>query len=223
VNNFPHRNRRLSKFQVLKTSLLFIVVCLLAEPAAQAAEDRRQAAEHFWRNECASCHGQEGHGYEELRAPAIAGLPDFYFMQQVKRFREGLRGSNPSEKDVYFMHRETVELDDDLYRDLAKLVAAMKPRKPTPTISGNAERGAKLYAKHCASCHGPEAKGDASKGAPPLGLFQDWYVVEQIKRFKKGKRKADAQHAESVQMHSMAKWLWQDRDLRDLAVFVTTR
>jgi cytochrome c553 len=199
---------------------LAIIIALLSANVAPA-EDRRHAADHFWRNECASCHGQEGHGYEALRAPAIAGLPDYYFMQQVKRYRDGLRGSEPSEKDVYFMHRETVELDDQLFRDLAKLVAAMKPRKANPTISGNAERGARLYAKHCASCHGPKAEGDQTKGAPPLGYFQDWYVVEQIKRFKKGKRQADAQHIESVQMHAMAKWLWLDRDVRDLAAFVT--
>jgi cytochrome c553 len=216
VNTLPYRRT---------TSLAFTLILLLTllGTVFAPAEDRRQAAEHFWRNECASCHGQEGHGYEELRAPAIAGLPDYFFMLQVKRFRDGLRGAEKSEKDVYFMHRETVELPDDLFRDLAKLVAAMKPRQPTPTLAGDAERGAKLYAKHCAACHGPKAEGIAAKGAPPLTVFQDWYIVEQINRFKRGKRKADPQHAESVQMHSMAKWLWQERDVRDLAAFVTTR
>ncbi len=201
------------------------ILWMLSAALAWAQDDERAfRTQHFWKNECASCHGQDGQGYEEGRGPAIAGLPDAYFMSQIEKFRKGFRGGDPvAEDDIYFMHREAVELGDQLFRDLAAYVAALPPRRAVHSVVGDIERGQHLYANLCAECHGTDAEGNAAKGSPPLHGFQDWYLLEQIQRFKKGERKADPQNLDSVAMHSMARRLWRTRDVRDIVAFVTTR
>ena len=206
-----------------RTGLLFC--WLIATLAGQAQDDDRAfRTQHFWRNECASCHGQDGQGYDEGKTPAIAGLPDYYFMSQIEKYRKGLRGGTvESEDNVYYMHRETVELDDELFRDLAKYVAALPPRQTVHSVMGDISRGQHLFANLCAECHGTAAEGNAAKESPPLHGFQDWYLLAQINRFKRGARKADPQNADSVAMHAMAKRLWRTRDVRSIAAFIVTR
>ncbi|MEW5743203.1 MAG: c-type cytochrome [Myxococcota bacterium] len=47
---------------------------------------------------CLACHGPAGLGNEALKAPPIAGQPDWYLLAQLKKFKDGVRGANP--KDV---------------------------------------------------------------------------------------------------------------------------
>ncbi|MEM1293822.1 MAG: c-type cytochrome [Verrucomicrobiota bacterium] len=201
------------------------VVLNLPALAEEEKDERRFRTLHFWKNECASCHGQEGQGYDEGRGPAIAGLPDHYIMQQIRKYRDGFRGGTvPMDSDsVYFMHREAVELSDDLFRDLAGYVASLPPRRSVHSVSGDVERGGILYASLCSECHGSDAEGNAAKESPPLHGFQDWYIIEQVSRFRLGERKADPQNQDSVAMHAMAKRLWRPRDIRNIAAFITTR
>ena len=47
---------------------------------------------------CLACHGPTGAGNEALKAPPIAGQSDWYLLAQLKKFKAGVRGTNP--KDV---------------------------------------------------------------------------------------------------------------------------
>ncbi len=47
---------------------------------------------------CASCHGQNAEGNQELNGPALAGINDWYLERQFLAFKNGLRGS--AEKDT---------------------------------------------------------------------------------------------------------------------------
>jgi len=96
---------------------------------------------HFWSNECATCHGQQGEGIEEARAPAIAGLPDYYVMEQVAKFRQGLRQAGKESGFVAEMHREAVELDDPLFKQLAVHIASLPVKRPKRTVAGDPEQG----------------------------------------------------------------------------------
>ncbi len=205
--------------------LIFWLPAAVSLSLAQQNEEDERAfrTQHFWKNECASCHGQDGHGYDKTRGPAIAGLPEYYVMRQVEKFRAGLRGGlEPEEGDVYAMHRETVELTDELFRDLAAYVAGFEPRRAIHSVAGDIERGKQLYANQCAECHGADAEGDTAKESPPLHGFQDWYVIQQIQRFKTDKRQGDPKNPDSVAMHEVARQMKQ-RDIRSIAAFVTTR
>lgn len=47
---------------------------------------------------CTACHGPDGKGNEALKAPPLAGQYDWYLVSQLKKFKAGIRGTNP--KDV---------------------------------------------------------------------------------------------------------------------------
>ena len=46
---------------------------------------------------CANCHGVDGKGNEELRAPPIVQLNDWYLIQELENFRIGARGVHPED------------------------------------------------------------------------------------------------------------------------------
>jgi cbb3-type cytochrome c oxidase subunit III len=53
---------------------------------------------------------------------------------------------------------------------------AQKLKNPLPADAESVEAGKKLYQRHCASCHGPKAKGDgglALSGGTPSDLTDD--------------------------------------------------
>ena len=56
-------------------------------PAIQAEEkhDHKLAVQLF--QLCSACHGPQGHGNRELMAPAIAGLPEWYVVNQLKKLK----------------------------------------------------------------------------------------------------------------------------------------
>ena len=178
---------------------------------------------HFWSNECATCHGQAGEGIEEAKAPALAGLPDWYVLEQIAKFRQGLRSEARDESGfVAEMHREAVDLDDPLFRQLAIHIASLPVKRPKRTVSGDPEQGSQPYQELCAACHGNVGQGDAVKRTPPLHGFQDWYLVEQIRRFRVGLRKADPAHGESLEMHAMALRFPSLHEAREIALYINS-
>ena len=52
-------------------------------------------------NTCASCHGLNGEGIQATNAPRMAGMTDWYLAQQLRHFRDGIRGAHPD--DAYGM------------------------------------------------------------------------------------------------------------------------
>jgi cytochrome c553 len=207
--------------------VLLFPLALLSLRSAQAGADADTV--HFWSNECASCHGQNGEGIEEAKAPAIAGLPDWYVLEQIAKFRQGLRNGgkdNASGRDdngfVAEMHREALELDDRLFAKLAMHIASLPVKRPVRTVSGDPEQGSQPYQELCASCHGDVAQGNPVKRTPPLHAFQDWYLVEQIRRFRVGLRQPDPTHGESMQMHNMALRFPSLHEAREIALYINS-
>lgn len=209
-------------------SWVFIGI-LAVQGVASAQEkriDSRPEAEpetiHFWNNECATCHGQKGEGIEEAKAPALAGLPDYYVLEQIAEFRQGLRKGvdDTGSGFVAEMHREAVELEDDLFRKLAVHIASLPVQRPHRTVSGDPAAGRQPYRELCAECHGAAAQGDPVKRTPPLHGFQDWYLVEQIRRFRVGLRQPEPSHGESLRMHAMALRFPSLGEARDIALYI---
>jgi len=48
---------------------------------------------------CAACHGPDAEGNEATASPGLAHLDDWYVVEQLRLFAEGLRGASPN--DVY--------------------------------------------------------------------------------------------------------------------------
>ncbi len=57
------------------------------------------------------------------------------------------------------------------------------------------KQGSKLYAKHCSSCHGPKALGDAAKVIPALAGQRRAYLIKQLADFTELERESNTMHA----------------------------
>jgi cytochrome c oxidase subunit 2 len=72
---------------------------------------------------CAACHGTEGHGNESLGAPALVSLDDWYLIEQLELFAEGLRGADPGDTYGAQMRALASSFDtDDERRALAAFI-----------------------------------------------------------------------------------------------------
>ena len=83
---------------------------------------------------CANCHGEKGEGKEELKAPSIGGLPEWYVAEQTEKFRSGLRGAHP--KDVFGQQMRAITLS--LTPEQVKDASAYNQKLPA---GKNAETG----------------------------------------------------------------------------------
>ncbi len=62
---------------------------------------------------CLACHGPEGKGNEQLKAPPIAGQADWYLLAQLKKFKAGIRGTNPADTSGATMRPMAMTLADE--------------------------------------------------------------------------------------------------------------
>jgi cytochrome c553 len=78
-------------------SMLFAVAGLLSSPLAAGAGDAARGKSLF--GVCATCHGPNGEGMQEMNAPALAGRESWYIVRQLQNFKSGVRGTDPG--DIY--------------------------------------------------------------------------------------------------------------------------
>jgi cytochrome c553 len=137
---------------------------------------------------CASCHGADGAGVMYEATPRIAGQHYRVLVRQIVDFRHGKRWDMRME-GVVGSHNALPERQD--IADVAAYVSSME-RDGTRVVGDgdNLERGAQLYAKNCASCHGDNAAGDEKRDIPRLGGQHAAYLARQIHDAVDGRRPA---------------------------------
>ena len=69
--------------------------------------------------------------------------------------------------------------------------------------------------KRCISCHGQKAMGNRATKAPRLAGQKAWYIEDQLKLYKKKKRKG----GRSAMMYGVAKKL-SAKDMKELAKYL---
>jgi len=75
---------------------------------------------------CAACHGADARGNSALSSPGLAGLDDWYVVEQLRLFAEGLRGMHPS--DTYGQQMRTLApsfADERTREDLARYIRTL--------------------------------------------------------------------------------------------------
>ncbi|WP_129645500.1 c-type cytochrome [Peristeroidobacter agariperforans] len=77
-------------------------------------------------------------------------------------------------------------------------------------LDQNAEKGKKLYAGHCAQCHGPQALGSAGKVIPSLAGQRRAYLVKQLADFSEEERSSREMHAVVSQPALSSEQAWAD-------------
>lgn len=150
---------RVSRFSIRakKARLPFFVplVCLVLLPAkaAQSADGAKLYAQN-----CAACHGTTGHG--GVGVPL--SLPDFLATVDDNYLRETIRVGRPGRVMPAFARLGDAEIEAIVTHIRSWQT---KPAFETATVRpGSAVRGAELFAKHCASCHGTHGEGGHGTG-----------------------------------------------------------
>lgn len=147
-----------------------------------AAEDPRIAA--LYVESCLLCHGNR----ELQRGPVLNGLAEWYVDGQLRKFKDGVRGGNPDNRSEHLMAAAVSLYSTNQIPALARHIAGLEPAEYVHTVRGNPVAGARVYAERCAACHGAAGEGRRDLQSPPLLIQEDWYLLDQLVRFRMGLR-----------------------------------
>ncbi|MBI1945135.1 MAG: c-type cytochrome [Deltaproteobacteria bacterium] len=196
-----------------------VTTCLTTAACEGPTDPMERGAARY--DQCAPCHGTKGEGKPELAAPPIGGLPRWYVLAQLDKFRIGARGAHL--QDSPGLRMRTMALTMPTARDVevvAHYVSSLpRATSAVPTVAGaDAARGKAAFAA-CTACHGPDGAGNPQLNAPPIAGQADWYLLTQLNNFKHGVRGANPKDTTGSTMKAVAVAL-DDQQVKDLAVFV---
>ncbi len=133
---------------------LLLACSLFIAPALAAPDGANLFSRH-----CAACHGLDGHGGVgvPLALPAfLDSVPDSYLVKTIRNGRPGR------------VMPAFTSLTDTQVNAIVKYVRSWskggKVQLPKGPIHGNAAHGKKLFAEHCAVCHGKHGEGGRGTG-----------------------------------------------------------
>jgi cbb3-type cytochrome c oxidase subunit III len=141
----------------------------LAQSDPLSAEDTAAAAEDYARY-CALCHGAEREGYANDHAPSLRSSSllapgnDLFMFRSIAYGRPGTpMAAYREESGGPLSNREINRLVKWLYEqvdtDPRYDENGDNARLPYDRVAGDASLGAQVYARECASCHGPDGEG----------------------------------------------------------------
>jgi len=134
---------------------------------------------------CAACHGVDGGGVADGSVPAIGGQHFRVLVRELIDFRYHKRWDD-------LMEHYADEHNLGAAQDVADVAAYINTLRSTRVAgSGDGEflgRGADLYMRACASCHGQEAQGADQKRYPKLAAQQYEYLLGQMEDAVEGRR-----------------------------------
>lgn len=184
---------------------------------------------------CASCHGSKGEGNAEAGFPALAGLPEKYFVKQLQDFRSGARGSEApghlalADGYPYYAHYMkglALSLSPQDMQTAARYFSAQKrPVPPRADVASDVvARGRELALNGawdrqippCFKCHAEGGRGVAPH-FPPIAGQHAAYTMHQLQAWKKGARANDPQQL----MKATAEQLTDD-EIRAVAAYLAT-
>jgi cytochrome c oxidase subunit 2 len=195
------------------------VLVTVAVASAAAAQDLARGEALF--DLCSQCHGAEGLGNPLFFAPAIAGLEQWYTESQLRKFRDGTRGTHFDDLTGMRMRPMATWLktDEDLVA-VAAYVASLPDVAPERRLEGgDPARGGPIYAA-CAGCHGPKGEGNQAVSAPGLRYTNDWYQLTQLKNYKQGIRGTHPRDVEGAAMRGMTMMLADEQIMKDVIAYV---
>ena len=187
-------------------------------PGGARAEDIQRGAEIF--QLCTQCHQANGEGSQLALAPALAGLAPWWVSKQLESFKTGVRGTNPEDTAGLRMYpmSQTLKTAEDIAAVTAYVATLPAHKPPTTLAGGDPTRGAQLY-QVCTPCHGPDASGNQTIGAPALANQNDWYLLVSLQKYQAGIRSRDNLAAV---MRGMAGTLPDDQAKKDVIAYIVS-
>lgn len=200
---------------------IFAALTLLIAGVAQAADP---AAGKALFPVCTACHGPTGAGNQAMNAPKLAGQEPWYFVRQMQLFQTDARGTAPG--DMHGMQMAAMAKgpqlqSEEALNNLAAYIGTLPNEAPAITVTGDAVKGKALYAV-CAACHGDKGQGIEAMSGPRLAGQNDWYMVNQIKKFKQKQRGYHNSDHGGRQMAPMVMTLADDQAINDVVAYINS-
>lgn len=164
------------KKQRLRAHLFVAVLSSGILGLAQAAPSMADASRLY--APCAVCHQLNAWGSSDGTIPNLAGQRKHYLEKQLALFRSGARVDTAMQ--VVAIHATISNQSNDI-AELATYLSRLD-ENPKPIVgSGDHLRvGLEVYTHICASCHGPDGRGEAANTVPRLAGQQYPYLRRQI-------------------------------------------
>lgn len=215
----------LSKTKIITLFSLALSGSLVAGGGSSAPKVDENKKGRLLYETCKACHGEKGQGNTAIEAPSINGLPEWYLISTLTKFNKGYRGAHPSDTRGLNMRPMARALKGkEEIEAVAKYVSSLKPVEPTHTLKGDPEKGKALFVT-CVLCHGEQGEGknppDPMK-APPIANLPDWYVVNQLVKFKDGIRGTHPKDTEGALMRGQSMMLQDKQAMLDVAAYIKT-
>lgn len=107
-----------------------IVTALPQAVHAPTLEGDAKNGAWFFEMECMGCHRYNGHGELAFKSGPISGLPDWYLLGQLEKFRDGIRGYHPDDEHGRKMRQIVGGLNAEEIRDILAYVLTLAERYP---------------------------------------------------------------------------------------------
>lgn len=174
-----------------------------AENPKNAAVSRKALEDK--RSYCLTCHGLRGEGFRGpfLPMPRLAGQQSEYIEHQLKAFSDGRRAGP-------FMGGVARALRPEMVKALSKSFQGLDPAPLGGGSKALASEGRNIYENGvqsanvppCATCHGPEAKGDGQ--IPRLAGQLNDFIFKMLSNWKNERGQNPADPNTSAIMHPSA-------------------
>lgn len=92
----PMSQQLMNAEEVKAVSAYVATLTPMKQPTTLQGGDAAAGATNY--GVCLACHGPDGKGNDQLKAPSLVGQHDWYLFSQLKKFKAGIRGTNP--KDI---------------------------------------------------------------------------------------------------------------------------
>lgn len=204
---------------------VFCLAAGLCLAAAVQAEPTLQEGRLLFQSLCVQCHGTQAGGHEQLKVPAIAGLPDWYVLGQFQHFDQGRRGTVADGPQAMVMAATLKAISEAQRRAIAAYVESL-PRQvpapdPAPALEADTNEGRLLFQERCMECHRYNATGEQVFGSPPLLGFQAWYLRSQLLKFQSGARgAASPKDANGLKMALASRYAETRQDVENVVAYV---
>lgn len=205
-------------------STLLGVAWVLFFSDVSAAVDKNTtdaSGEYYDASYCETCHGVGAKGNEGVQAPRIAGFDAWYLQRQLQAFRADHRGAHPSEIDALGMRAIAAKMTDKNIAEVINKISQWQADKAAPTLTGDVVAGKSLY-RQCGSCHGPQGEGNEALGAPELAGQNDWYLVNQLRKFKHHLRGRHPEDRYGMQMSAIIDTLPDEEAMINVVSYINT-
>lgn len=207
-----------SMFSLRSTAASLAIGISASLAASSAMADAR--VEALYHN-CVICHGEKAEGIPLQLAPALSSLSEKYIVEQLKKFKSGIRGTH--EKDVAglkMMPMAQVMKDEADMAAVAAHIKTFPSTKKEPTLEGGDAAAGQAGYMTCMACHGSDGKGMGALNSPSLIHQYDWYLLTQLQYFKSRVRGGNPQDTGGAQMFPFASMLADEQAQKNIIAYI---